>query len=290
LFNFGDFKVIMDKIKKLFKRNYTYLLTFFIILLFPLSAYFLLVKKEFITKEAFFSNVLGFAGWIIALLIAWIHIRKNREDNLAIQNSEIRKRLEIETFKEVNKMIEKTNLALADIGAYYSYTFVKELRLNIIELASNKAIFSSDMLPSGILERIHTITSQQTTRLLELWTNFILSIGANEIVLTRFDNLKKVLDSKFKKSCLLASDFEKHILRLKTKNSLSKNDLPEFENRCEEIDKCLDDLSQDLTNYSIELMNEMLGEIFKSKIPKRKAKESRKTFTQILNSQSKQYN
>jgi len=268
----------MDNIKLFFKRNIAYFLTFFIILLFPMGAYFLLVKKELITEEAFYGNLLGFAGWIIALLIAWIHIRKNREDNIIIQNNEIRKRLEIEAFKEVNKMIEKTSLALADIGTYYCYTFIKELRLDIIELASNETIISSSMLPSGKLQRIHTIASQQTTRLLELWTNFLLIISANEIVLIRFDNLKNILGSKFKKSCLLTSNFEKHILRLKTKNRLSKNDLLEFENECEKIDENLTDLSQDLTNYGIELMNELLGEIFKSKVPKLKIKEPRKTF------------
>ena len=120
----------MDNIKLFLKRNITYFLTFFVISIFPISAYFLLVKKELITEEAFYSNVLGFAGWLIALLIAWIHIRKNREDNLIIQEKEIKKRLEIDAFKEINKIIEEVNLALSEVGAYYGYELIKEISYN----------------------------------------------------------------------------------------------------------------------------------------------------------------
>lgn len=265
----------MDKIKIFFKRNFAYLLTFLIILLFPISAYFLLVKKELITEEAFYSNVLGFAGWIIALFIAWIHIRKNREDNLVIQNSEIKKRLEIEAFKEVNKTIEEINIALAEIGTYYGYNLIKEL--------------SSIMLFFDKLQRTYNqLNKQMEDRLLTLWLKFKLKIRAHEIVLIRFNDLKNKLDLKFKKSILLASEFGNYTQRLIKKNSLSEDEFLEIKNKCEKIDKSLSSLGKGLTGYSNELQNEMLGKIFNSKIPKLKNREPRRTFAQIISSIYKQ--
>jgi len=267
----------MDKIKIFFKRNIAYFLTFFIILLFPISAYCLLVKKDLITEEAFYSNVLGFAGWIIALFIAWIHIRKNREDNLAIQNSEIKKRLEIEAFKEVNEMIEKINLALADIGTYYGYELIKGLHFGKITLFLDK------------LQRTYAQSNKQMEDgLLTLWIKFTLKIRAHEIVLIRFNDLKNKLDFKFKESILLVSEFVHYTQKLKTENILPKDEFLKIKNKCEKIDKSLSNLSKGLTDYSNELQNEMLGEIFNSKIPKLKNKEPRRTFAQIISNICKQ--
>jgi len=266
----------MANIKLFFKRNIAYFITFLIILLFPIGAYFLLVKKELITEEAFYSNLLGFAGWIIALLIAWIHIRKNREDNIIIQNNEIRKRLEIEAFKEVNKMIEKVNLALSEIGAYYGYELIKELSSN------------EDTLFLSKLQSYAQFNKQMEDRLLMLWIKYKLKIRSHEIVLFRFNDLKNKIDLKFKESVLHASEFGNYIQTIKTKNSLTSNELLEIKNKCIKIDKSFSSLGKGLTDYGLELQNKMLGEIFNSKIPKPKDKEPRRTFAQIISNIYKQ--
>ena len=113
---FSNFKT--DKIKTFFKRYFIYFFTFFIIIFFPLCAYYL-SKIGIITNEDFADNVLRFEGWVVALLIAWIHIRKNREDNLIIQNNKIIKRLGVEAFKEVNRTIENTATVLAKMETFY---------------------------------------------------------------------------------------------------------------------------------------------------------------------------
>ncbi|HAJ33307.1 MAG TPA: hypothetical protein DCK79_08020 [Candidatus Atribacteria bacterium] len=267
----------MDKIKIFLKGNFAYFLTFLIILVFPLSAYFLFVKKELITEKAFFSNVLGFAGWIIALLIAWIHIRKNREDNLVIQNNEIRKRLEIEAFKEVNKTIEEINLALSEMGAYYGYELIKELSFN-------ESTLFLDKLQKTYIQ----LNKQMEDRLLMLWIKYQLKIRSHEIVLIRFNDLKKKVDFKFKKSVLLTSGFVNYTRELKTKDTLSGNEFLEIKNKCKKIDKSFSSLGKGLTDYGLELQNEMLGEIFNSKISKPKDKEPRRTFAQIISNTCKQ--
>lgn len=251
----------MDNIKLFFKRNIAYFLTLFIILLFPIGAYFLLVKKELITEEAFYGNLLGFAGWIIALLIAWIHIRKNREDNLIIQNNKIRKRLEIEAFKEVNKTIEKTATILAEKEAcyYHMYIQIGEARLNNTE--------STILLLSG-LKNIYNKMSQQTIGLPELWKIFNLSIKAHEIILTEFEGLLNILEAKFKASILSTFKFETFFLNLKAEDNLTKNDLSTLKKECKTIRKNLLSIGLCLKNYRVETMNKILGPIFDRKIQK----------------------
>jgi len=267
----------MDNIKLFFKRNIAYFLTFFIILLFPIGAYFLLVKKELITEEAFYSNLLGFAGWIIALLIAWIHIRKNREDNLIIQEKEIKKRFEIESFKEINKVMVENEEGLTDISTYYIFTWKQKIRNNIKDLNSNEII-----LTNNILTNIHLEAREQNTRLIELWKNFIVSIETYEIALIQFNKLREVLNNKFKEILFITNDFEKYILTLARKQSLNKEtDLAELDKKMLEIDNKIMDIACYLRDYRIELMNSMLGDIFCSEVPKRKAKEPNKTLTQI---------
>jgi hypothetical protein len=267
----------MDNIKLFFKRNIAYFLTFFIILLFPISAYSLLVKKELITEEAFYSNLLGFAGWIIALLIAWIHIRKNREDNLIVQEKEIKKRFEIESFKEINKVMVENEEGLTDISTYYIFTWKHKIRNNIKDLNGNEII-----LTNNILTNIHLEAREQNTRLIELWKNFIVSIETYEIALIQFNKLREVLNNKFKEILFITNDFEKYILNLARKQSLNKEtDLAELDKKMLEINNKIMDIACYLRDYRIELMNSMLGDIFHSEVPKRKAKEPNKTLTQI---------
>jgi len=267
----------MANIKIFFKRNIAYFITFLIILLFPIGAYFLLVKKELITEEAFYSNLLGFAGWIIALLIAWIHIRKNREDNLIIQEKEIKKRFEIESFKEINKVMVENEDGLTDISTYYIFAWKQKIRNSIKDLNDNEII-----LTNNILTNIYLEAREQNTRLIELWKNFIVSIETYEIALIQFNKLREVLNNKFKEILFITNDFEKYILNLARKQSLNKEtDLAELDKKMLEINNKIMDIACYLRDYRIELMNSVLGDIFHSEVPKRKAEEPNKTLTQI---------
>ena len=267
----------MANIKIFFKRNIAYFITFLIILLFPIGAYFLLVKKELITEEAFYSNLLGFAGWIIALLIAWIHIRKNREDNLIIQEKEIKKRFEIESFKEINKVMVENEDGLTDISTYYIFTWKQKITNSIKDLNDNEII-----LTNNILTNIYLEAREQNTRLIELWKNFIVSIETYEIALIQFNKLREVLNNKFKEILFITNDFEKYILNLARKQSLNKEtDLAELDKKMLEINNKIMDIACYLRDYRIELMNSVLGDIFHSEVPKRKAEEPNKTLTQI---------
>lgn len=257
-----------EDFKYFLKNNKYFLFAVSIIFLFPLGAYFIFVKRGLIAEKDFFDNILGFSGWVIALVIAWITILKNREDSLEIQKDEIRKRLEIDAFKEVAKVIEKTAVALADIDAYYNYKFIKKLDPIISKPTSDEVV-----LPSDILQWIYNIVSQQTTLLPELSRNFNLIIKSHEIILTKFDNLIKILEFEFNKNTARMDGLEKYILKLKAKNKLTRNDLIGLKEKFRIIDKNITNLVHCLTDYRTDLMNTMLGKIFKREIPKRKIKK-----------------
>lgn len=267
---------MFNSVKELWKKYYNYILAILFIVLFLVFLY-LLVIAEHITRSEFIGILINLSGWVVALLIAWIHIRKNREDNLIIQEKEIKKRFEIESFKEINKVMVENEEGLTDISTYYVFTWKQKIKNSITDLNNNEII-----LTNNILTYIHLEARKQNTRLIELWKNFIVSIETYEIALIQFNKLKEVLNNKFKEIIFITNDFEKYILNLARKQSLNKEtDLAELDQKMLEINNKIMDIACYLRDYRIELMNSILGDIFHSEVPKRKAKEPNKTLTQI---------
>ncbi len=255
MFNCNAFK---NEYIKAFKKNSIFLknqkgrmavvllLTVVLILSLALLIYYLLIK-ELIPKEFFYVSIVALLGWLFALLTNIIHTKQKREDNLTIQNNEIRKRLEVETFKKINKMVEEVSIALAGISLHYeNHKLIKKLSSNTYN------------------------SKQMEERFAIPWAKYNLTISAHEIVLTRFNDLKHKLDLKFKKLFLLILEFGGCAQRLKEEGGFSKNNVPEIEYYCRKIDRSFSRLIKGLADYSIELQNKMLGEIFHSKIQKPK--------------------
>lgn len=263
-------------IKELWKKYYNYILAILFILLFLVFLCPLVIMGH-ITRSEFIGILINLSGWVVALAIALIHIRKNREDNLVIQNNEIKKRLEIEAFKGINKVIVENEEVLTDIATYYTLTW----KLKIKNSIKNRKINDSEIvLETHALTHLHLEIREQNTRLIELWKNFIISIETYEIVLIRFNKFKEVLNKEFREMLFMTNDFENYILNLARKKLL-KGDLTTLDKKMLEINNKIMDIACYLRDYRIELMNSMLGDIFHSKVPKRKVKEPHKTLAQI---------
>lgn len=267
---------MFNSVKELWKKYYNYILAILFILLFLVFLYLLVIAGH-ITRNEFIGILINLSGWVVALSIALIHIRKNREDNLIIQKNEIKKRFEIEAFKEINKVIVENEEILTDIATYYVFTW----KLKIKNSIKNKKLSDGEIvLETHTLANIHLEAREQNTRLIELWKNFIISIETYEIVLIRFNKFKEVLNKEFRKMLSMTNDFENYIIKLSRK-TLLKGDLATLDEKMSEIDNKIMDISCYLGDYRIEIMNSMLGDIFHSKVPKRKVKEPHKTLTQI---------
>ncbi|GAF91979.1 unnamed protein product, partial [marine sediment metagenome] len=105
-----------------------YILTLILILAYALILYWLRYEGV-IQSESFISNISLFVGWLVALLIAWIHLCKNRSDTLNLNKQETKKRLEIEAFRELNSAISRFSNAIGSVSVAY-WTWPSKLDLH----------------------------------------------------------------------------------------------------------------------------------------------------------------
>lgn len=97
----------MNRAKRIFgcsRGMCIFALTVAIIVVYGAALYFLR-SKGILQPESFVENMTAFIGWLVALLIALIHLRKKRADSLILNKQETKKRLEIEAFRELNNAV-----------------------------------------------------------------------------------------------------------------------------------------------------------------------------------------
>jgi len=79
-------------------------------------AILLMCYLKIITLE---NLILSFAtafGWLIALVIAIIHLSGARSDNQAALEYEIRKNIEIEAFKDINRAVDELSSKIGSVS------------------------------------------------------------------------------------------------------------------------------------------------------------------------------
>jgi len=192
----------MGRLIKIFKNNFLTLLTFFI----PLGYLYGVValKRKGVLSEENFINILTiFIGWIVALLIALIHLKKTREDNLRLKEEEIRKALEIDAFREINKGITSFSSVITTISTAY-LIWPNNLKLHI----QTPEIFKFNKI------EIDLEINQQVVNLLRGSTDFILAIESNEIAVIQFDHLRKYIQFKVDDINELIRNFQKYFTKV----------------------------------------------------------------------------
>lgn len=245
-------------------------MTLILFLGYPFILYWLR-RKGVIKPESFINNISLFVGWLVALFIAWIHLLRNRIDNLAISKQEIKNRLQIEAFRELNRAISKFSNATSDISASYS-TLPSKLELHI----ENTSVFSFNKV------EVYRQISEQTTKLYYAHAEFLTSIEANEIVIIQFDHLRKYIFLRIENIKKALENFNSYFLKVNYDSLKKWEERPKFRKRCEEISEQFIEIQCYLFDYRILLMNHLLGEVFETKVPERKPKDSKyKILTEI---------
>ncbi len=211
-------------------------------------------------------------GWLIALLIAIIHLNRARKDNQKSTQFEIKKKLEIEAYKEVNKAINDFSESVTAISTLFFYTLPSGLRLHI----QNPQIFKFDIfkLDQEIgLTRVNLYRGN---------VKFLLSIEANEIAIIRFDFYRKYINFKTDDLYKLIDDFVLYFSKIKIGELIQPQGYDEFNKRCDQIKELADVIISYLFDYRIILMNSILAEIFEEKVPYRKPLDPKyKTLTEV---------
>ena len=243
----------------------------YLLILAVLAGYaiFLYVVRRTGTLEVsdFINNLTLFIGWIVALLTAAIYLSKTRKDNQRLKKEEIRRSLEIDAFREINKAVTSFGSVLVKVSNKYLWW-----PFDLKNYREDPRYHKFDKAKIGLE------TVRQNSDLRGGEVEFILAIEANEITVIQFDHLRKYIQFKVDDACELIRQFSDYLGVVALEN-LGYSDLKE---RCERIREELSEINSYLFDYRIELMNSMLGEIFDSQVPIRKPRDPKhKTLTEV---------
>jgi len=232
---------------------------------------FILGTNGILSVSDFVGNITIFIGWIVALLIAGIHLSKTRKDNKELKREEIRRSLEIDAFREINKAVTNFGSALVEVSNKYLW-WPYELKMYREDPRYHK--FNK--------AQIELKTDQQRVHLMGGLTDFVLAIEANEIAVIQYDHLRKYIQFKVDDVNELIMKFSRYLMVTKREVLLTEPGYLDFKKRCKKIGEELHEIGSYLFDYRIELMNSMLGETFDSQVPIRKPKDPKyKTLTQV---------
>jgi len=258
------------KIKKIFKGKLIYVITILIIVSYVTFLY-IFQKNAALSPSDFINNFTIFVGWIIALSIAEIHLIKTRRDNQLSKREEIKKSLEINAFREINKAASDFSSILTSLVTPY-ITLPSRLKIHI----DKPLIFKFDK--SEIAQSLH----RQAGELYGGTANFIIVIESNEIAVVEFDHYRKYIQNRIDDVHKTIREFIDYF----SNSSPSTLDKPEgyseFERKCYRVSDELIKIQSYLFDYRIELMNTILGEVFGKKVPERVPKDpSYKTLKEV---------
>ncbi len=251
----------MKHIKKILSSVVPYLIMLFIALVYIIWINKLKSSKD-LSPENFISNITIVFGWAVLLLTGFIHLQKLRKDSQTAKREEIRKSLEREAFREINRAITKFSHILTKIHIKY-LTLPGDLTLYI----QHPNVFTFDNL------RIEPELRSEVIDLLNGLTEFILAIEANEIVVIKFDHLRMYIQFKAYDVNRLIEDFLMYFGNIEKEKLLTKDGQSEFKEKCDKVYKKLLDIQFYLSDYRIELMNSFYAEIFDDKVLIRKPKD-----------------
>jgi len=211
-------------------------------------------------------------GWLVALSIAIIHLERARRDNQAAKEYEIKKRLEIEAFKEVNKAINEFSSELTSVSILFFYSLPTSLEQHI----KNPMLFKFDIMQ--VDQKIWTTR----VNLYKGNPKFLLAIEANEIAIIEYDHYRKYINFKTADLYKLVDDFIEYFTKVNIDDLKKAQGFSEFKAKCHQIDELIHDIIFYLSDYRVLLMNSLLEEIFDKKVPPRKIKDAKyKLLTEV---------
>lgn len=255
---------------KIVKEIFLYVITLLIIIDYGIFLY-VLKKNGDLTPPDFINNITIFVGWIVALLIAWIHLQKTRKDNQLLKKEEIKQALEVSAFREINEGINGFSFALSITASTYC-TLPDKLKFHM----KYPLIFKFDKTEIGLE------LSKEDTVLHSKQVKFLLPIEANEIVVIEYNHYKKYIQFRIEDAHNLMRKYINYFGKEPLNTLITKEGYEEFEKRCYQVYESLMDIQAYLFDYRIELMNSTLAEIFDKKVPERNPRDNRyKTLKEV---------
>ena len=118
-----------------------------------------------------------------------------------------------------------------------------------------------------------------------LWTGstpFILAIESHEIAVIRYDHLRKFIQFTMDDCHEAINKFREYIQSTRVEVLLSEEGMKNLETECKKVEDTLLRVTMYLFDYRIELMNELLGNVFEERVPRRQPLDPKfKTLVEI---------
>ena len=268
---------LINRIKKVTKKNKTihaqwayYLPTLALLVVYGIFLY-LIWRTGALKPGDLINNATVLVGWIVTLLVALIYLGRSRKDNQRLKKEEVRRSLEIDAFREINRTVTSFGSSLAEASSkflWWPYD-LKMHRKNPRYHEFQKA-------------KIESEAHQQRIGLLSGLTDFLLAIEANEIAVIQFDYLRKYIHFRVDDVNEFITEFSYYLMTTKKEVLLTEPGYRDFKEKCEKMREGLSEIASYLFDYRIELMNSMLGETFSSQVPIRKPRDPKcKILTEV---------
>ena len=232
----------------------------FLIFLVYCSLVFLLARFSLIDHKEFIQVVTIFVGWIIALLLAVIHLRTTEQENRKGRTEEVKKSIEIEAFRKINTALTVFSEVVTKVTTPYR-TLPGSLRVY--------ARYNQALALSTLQNFLNVELPQHNIALWNGLTPFILSIESHEIAVIRYDHLRKFIQFTVDDCHEVISKFRDYIQSTQVDVLLSEAGVKNLEIECKSVEETLMNVTMYLFDYRIELMNQLLGDIFEERVPRR---------------------
>jgi len=230
---------------------------------------YLVWRTDSLQPGDFINNITIFVGWIVALLTALIYLSKTRKDNQRLKKEEIRRSLEIDAFREINKAVTNFANVLSEASRQYKW---RPFRLERDLAWDKEHLQDTEFRFHNAKTAIEVDNERQG--LMRRLDEFKLTIEAHEIAVIQFDHEIKRIKSETDRLDRLIIDLRHFLMMNKKDNFFMDKVFSDFKKKCQQIEEKLDEIGKYLGDYRIELMNEFMGPIFERSIPTKRKKNS----------------
>ena len=241
------------------KEQSLYVTIFLIFLVYCVIILFL-ARQKLLDQKDLTQIVTIFVGWIITLLLAVIHLRATQKDNQKGRRDEVKKSLEIDAFRKVNDALTAFSEVVTKVTTPYR-TLPGLLRVCIVH--------NSTLAESTLRNFLNVELPQQNISLWNGVTPFILAVEANEIAIIKYDHLRKFIQFRVDDAHEAINSFREYIQSTRIDVIFSEEGLNTLEKACKKVEESLFDITMYLFDYRVELMNQLLGDIFEKLVPRR---------------------
>jgi hypothetical protein len=256
----------------LWRITFCFIALYFVIISF-------LVLSGILEQKDYVQSLSAFIGWIVTLFLAVLHFRESEKENQNGRREEVKKKFGNRGFSEDQRIDYSIFRGCYEVSTPYR-TLLAPFRVYI-------SLNQPQAAKETVAKFIYTVLSQHNIMLWDGVTPFVLSIESHEVVVIKYDHLRRFIQFRVDDAHEAINKFRDYIQQVNIDELLSASGLDRLEKECEKIQVILLNVTMYLFDYRIELMNELLGDVFDKKVPRREPLDAKfKILTELATESS----